>query len=257
MKSQWKIVLDYEMLEEVGGDWQMAATLNLLRNEQQTNYHTKHYVDEDGNAWFRASLDWLTDKLHFMGKNAINLRLKKLAEMGFIEFRENWKNPTDRVRMIRVVHFPNRDMEEHESVHDARGNTSLQTTNTKSKERFAEFWNLYGNKVGRKKAFASWSKMTEEDQIAAITAVPAYLKTVLKKGETSTEFKPQQQMPQFWLSQRRWEDENVQTGERLEVFPEIEGYDMDGKPIIIYHDGNDQRYSPSVVTKFNGKYYAI
>ena len=91
------------MITEVDGDWQTAAMLSLFRNEQETNYDNRVYVDEKGQSWFRMSTSLIQKKLCGMSPKQIATRIKWLSERGFIETTENWLDKFDKTRVIRAV----------------------------------------------------------------------------------------------------------------------------------------------------------
>lgn len=68
---------------------------------------------------------------------------------------------------------------------------------------FEAFWKMYPRKVAKRVAEKIFSRMSREDQSAAIEALPAHIRYWQLK-ETSSEFVPH---ASTWLNQGRWEDE--------------------------------------------------
>ena len=102
----------------------------------------------------------------------------------------------------------------------ARGNKQEGKEYKKEKnkeydQKFEEFWITYPNKVGKKKAFSYWSKLTEKDKDSALAVLPSHTKNP-KWAEEGGRFIPH---PSTWLSQGRWEDEiEVKTQVNLKQF---------------------------------------
>ena len=68
---------------------------------------------------------------------------------------------------------------------------------------FAVFYGLYPRKMGRKEAERSWKKLTPDQQLECIEAMPNYLKYWRIK-ETAKDYIP---YPATFLNQERWTDE--------------------------------------------------
>ena len=66
-----------------------------------------------------------------------------------------------------------------------------------------DFWELYPRKVGKKVARTAWAKLTSQQKVVAMTALPNHLQ-YWKQKETDSEFIP---FPATWLNQERFEDE--------------------------------------------------
>ena len=72
-----------------------------------------------------------------------------------------------------------------------------------TKDRFAEFWDLYGKKVDRPKCEKKFSKLTKKEIELLFANLPAYIKS-----------KPEKQYrkdPIRWLNNECWNDEIIQT----------------------------------------------
>jgi hypothetical protein len=70
---------------------------------------------------------------------------------------------------------------------------------------FAEFWQLYPQKVGKKKAAEAWAKIHPDDQLHhLILAAIEQAKATPKWRKQNGEFIPD---PATWLNGRRWEDQ--------------------------------------------------
>jgi len=65
---------------------------------------------------------------------------------------------------------------------------------------FADFWELFNNKIGKSKVMAKWNKLKVKDQIAIMNTLPNYLRYIEVK-------KISQMNPETYLNGRRWEDE--------------------------------------------------
>lgn len=70
-------------------------------------------------------------------------------------------------------------------------------------ESFEKFWTLYPRRVGKKDARLAWSRLTSEQQFAAVTSLPLHVRYWNAAG-TTPEFTP---YPATWLRGERWEDE--------------------------------------------------
>jgi hypothetical protein len=70
-------------------------------------------------------------------------------------------------------------------------------------ENFAQFWDLYPRRVSKKDAALAWSKLTLEQQFAALASLPIHVR-YWKASGTGGEFLP---YPATWLRGERWEDE--------------------------------------------------
>lgn len=114
--GEWKIVLTSDMINEAEGDWITAALLSLLRNEQETNYDTKNYVDDDGIAWFRMSTSLIMKKLHGASRKQIQTRVQYLVDKGFIEVCKNWETSFDHSRLIHCYKRSNRLVQKEQSA---------------------------------------------------------------------------------------------------------------------------------------------
>jgi hypothetical protein len=65
---------------------------------------------------------------------------------------------------------------------------------------FQVFWNSYGYKVGNKKrAERLWNVLTEEERLAALSAVGRYDRYLAERTRMEKAY------PETWLAQRRWE----------------------------------------------------
>lgn len=70
----------------------------------------------------------------------------------------------------------------------------------KIQKSFDEFWNLYGKKVDKERAFKHWKRMRQDDRAKAITFIPTYLATIKDKQY--------QKYPLTYLNARLWEEGN-------------------------------------------------
>ena len=68
---------------------------------------------------------------------------------------------------------------------------------------FSVFYGLYPRKMARKDAEKAWKKLTPDQQLECIEAMPSYLK-YWKIKETAKDFIP---YPATFLNQERWTDE--------------------------------------------------
>lgn len=66
-------------------------------------------------------------------------------------------------------------------------------------DRFDEFWELYGKKVGKEKAKAKWSRLKDKEKEACLLAIPNY-----KIARPDPTYRKD---PERYLSHRVWEDE--------------------------------------------------
>ena len=70
-------------------------------------------------------------------------------------------------------------------------------------DRFEEFWELYGKKVGKDKAKSKWLKLKESDKDACLLAIPNY-----KIARPDSQYRKD---PERYLMHRVWEDELPQS----------------------------------------------
>lgn len=70
----------------------------------------------------------------------------------------------------------------------------------KIQKSFDEFWNLYGKKVDKERAFKHWKRMKQKDRDKAISFIPTYLVTIKDKQY--------QKYPLTYLNARLWEEGN-------------------------------------------------
>jgi|SRR3569623_321536 len=86
------------------------------------------------------------------------------------------------------------------------------TSNARNRSRdyfvssFQKFWELYPNKVGKKSAFKSWSKLTQEEHDACVPALQAQITERELKEDAGLNFIPAWKNPTTWLNQGCWED---------------------------------------------------
>ena len=66
-------------------------------------------------------------------------------------------------------------------------------------DRFEEFWDLYGKKVGKEKAKAKWIKLKESEKDAILIAIPKY-----KESRPDPTYRKD---PERYIGHRVWEDE--------------------------------------------------
>lgn len=81
----------------------------------------------------------------------------------------------------------------------------------KIKKSFDEFWNLYGKKVDKERAFKHWKRMRQKDRDKAIAFIPTYLATIKDKQY--------QKYPQTYLNARLWEEGNDFITQKQEPAP--------------------------------------
>lgn len=68
---------------------------------------------------------------------------------------------------------------------------------------FADFWAMYPRRVAKRVAEKAWSKLTPEEQRAAVIALPDHIR-YWRQTDRSDELIPH---ASTWLNQGRWEDE--------------------------------------------------
>lgn len=93
------------------------------------------------------------------------------------------------------------------SLHNKRDNNKENKKEEIVNNRFEEFWELYGKKVGKEKAKINWIKLKEKEKDECLLAIPKYTLArpdiVYRKD------------PERYLKNRVWEDEIV--GSNLNV----------------------------------------
>lgn len=65
---------------------------------------------------------------------------------------------------------------------------------------FDNFYNQYGNKVGKKRASKRWEKMSDADRVKALLFIPKYLNQL--KAQSGV----QMMYPESYLNAERWND---------------------------------------------------
>lgn len=76
----------------------------------------------------------------------------------------------------------------------------VQETDESVLKSFNEFWDKYGKKVDKNRAFKRWKRMTQEERKKAIAFIPTY-----HAKETNIQFR---KYPLTYLNARLWEDGN-------------------------------------------------
>jgi hypothetical protein len=66
---------------------------------------------------------------------------------------------------------------------------------------FEEFWKLYPRKIAKKPAQQIWSRLTDDEKLAALQALPNHIRAWDGK---EAEYNPH---ARTWLNQARWTDE--------------------------------------------------
>ena len=93
----------------------------------------------------------------------------------------------------------------HKNVKE--NNTSSNTTsNNNYTADFEEFWEKYDNKVGKKKSFKKWKRLSESEKQDIFDNLPIFL-----THYPDQQFRPH---PQTYFNNRYWEDEKFQKPKR-------------------------------------------
>lgn len=82
---------------------------------------------------------------------------------------------------------------------DSEGNAIKEKKGKETKIEFIVFWDLYGNKTGRKKSEAKWNKLNIETQQKIINTLPAFLAYKPFEGYNHPN-------PETYLNNERWND---------------------------------------------------
>lgn len=83
---------------------------------------------------------------------------------------------------------------------------------------FEDFWNLYGKKVGRKKAEAKWKRLSNKDRAAIMEHLPNYIR--------NTPDVQYRKNPETYLNSESWNDELPNMGRTGRPdYPENQGVD--------------------------------
>lgn len=126
------------------------------------------------------------------------------------------KNPVKAKEPTGLSGNPN-EPKKADSVNDSGSDKDSESDNKVINDRFAEFWDLYGKKVGRPKCEKKFSKLTNTEIILLFTNLPLYIKS-----------KPDKQYrkdPITWLNGKCWNDEVI-TNERHENnTPKLSAYE--------------------------------
>ena len=104
------------------------------------------------------------------------------------------------IPMVKNTHTYGKILPEPMVKNDHIIDNTNKENNSKSNERFEEFWNMYGKKVGKDKTKSKWSKLKEKEIEAIFKYLPSYV--------ASREMKYRKD-PERYLSHRVWEDEMI------------------------------------------------
>ena len=99
------------------------------------------------------------------------------------------------------------------SKRDNDSDSKKEVTN----DRFAEFWDLYGKKVGRPKCEKKFSRLTSTEIVLLFTNLPLYIKS-----------KPDKQYrkdPIKWLNGKCWNDEVITNEKHENNTPKLSAYE--------------------------------
>lgn len=105
------------------------------------------------------------------------------------EKQQNW--------MFRLGKFPYKEQE----LQAWKAIVNFTITEGELDLSFEVFWNAYGHKVKRQMAMKSWTKLSDDDKIAALAGIKHYLGYLKRKKNI------EKAHPSTYLNQRYWEDE--------------------------------------------------
>lgn len=139
-------------------------------------------------------------------KNIISRDLKK-KESGEVEIREiklvtplpnsHYPSAENSLGGIANPHYPSSENSLHNNKEIIKENKKEEIVNN----RFDEFWELYGKKVGKEKAKSNWLKLKEKEKDECLLAIPKY--TLARPDPIY------RKDPERFLKNRVWEDEII------------------------------------------------
>jgi len=170
------------------------------------------------NGYCFASNQYISDVLGISSAYVRSL-IKELEDKNIITRESSLKSSGDLgTRMIKIV-----DLSMLKEDSEDRGGATIvsrgvllgkqggativspynKVNNTDNKkvnnDRFEEFWDAYGKKVGKEKAKSKWSKLKESDKDAIFLAIPKY-----KESRPDPTYRKD---PERYIGHRVWEDE--------------------------------------------------
>ena len=104
-----------------------------------------------------------------------------------------------------------------DSVKGSDKDKDSESVNKVTNDRFAEFWDLYGKKVGRPKCEKKFSRLTSTEIVLLFTNLPLYIKS-----------KPDKQYrkdPIKWLNGKCWNDEVITNEKHENNTPKLSAYE--------------------------------
>ncbi len=169
-----------------------------------------------------ASWDFSAERISLQTKEgitAIRMALIELEKAGYLIRTQSRNNkghlvysyqlsscPLELLEEIPTSDYPTLDFPtldfptlDNLTLYSNKDNSNKESS--KKDNRFEEFWELYGKKVGKENTRKQWSKLKENEKDAILVAVPYYTRarpeSVYRKD------------PERYLKHRVWEDEVI------------------------------------------------
>lgn len=200
-----------------------AITSNRLLNNEEISFKAKGlfaYIISKPEGWdfsakaissqSKEGYDSIREGLRELESAGYLVRSKYQNELGHWEIEYTvyhfpvLENTTQGIEKP-VLPFPMQEIPVQENTPNI-SNKDLSNKDLSKKEsidRFAEFWELYGNKVGKKDVMRKWSKLKPETKELIIRDVPKYLQSLPDWQQPMN--------PQTYLNRESWLDERTTT----------------------------------------------
>ncbi len=149
------------------------------------------------------SLQTLSKETGIKSRTTLTNYLSELETDGFIKkrtrFRDDGGNSSNEYEVFIKRTYPCPNTEQG-IVHNMDTNYNKNNQKNINKELFESCWASYGRKGNKQKALQYWSKLSEDDRLSVLKAIPRYV---------STREKVYQKDFQGWINPtyRMWEDE--------------------------------------------------
>lgn len=169
-----------------------------------------------------ASWDFSAERISLQtkeGVTAIRMALIELEKAGYLTRTQSRNNkghliysyqlsscPLEVLEEIPTsdnptLDFPTLDFPTLDNLTHISNKDNSNKESSKKDDRFDEFWELYGKKVGKENTRKQWSKLKESEKDAILVAVPYYTRArpeaVYRKD------------PERYLKHKVWEDEVI------------------------------------------------
>lgn len=156
-------------------------------------YDGKYWTYNSGSAWAKL--------FPYMNQKTIERHLLELERDGYLETGNYNKSKMDRTKWYTLTSkTDNALLKMRDATTENEGTIPDVNTDEKQDILFDDFWNKFDKKVDKSKCEKKWSRLTEEEQNAALVSVDSYVET--------TPNKKYRKNPLTWLNGKCWNDED-------------------------------------------------